>query len=439
MRHIPLPLLVFLIVLTACRRSTDEPLPLTYPDLRITSLKLAGIPDEAIRIDQPTRTIRVRMPALLPASGTPATVTLTDRARLTTTLAALGLGQIARWCVADTSSLQRIFLTGKDAPGTTPLVQYTIRPEAGGPLAAGTASTPMLPFAIGDSATIHLPVQYLYGNSLPQSVTFTPQASGGKPVVVDARTGQVLTCSAQRANYIDLSAFGLAFEPGLYTVTMTRADGTVLTEPGALDVKAGRAQLDKDPVFGYTVLTGKPTALTVTGANLLADQLSFRVVAADGATVGVAKGAARQPLELTVPALAPGYYGLDLVQNGQSTGTLYRLSVLRTPTQPYIGMVNYVPGGKALTATPLALPRNQAIVIAFGNRNGTLALTLANQANPAQVYRLPLSVGLESYPKFTIPDTVPAGRYQLLVQQLDPATQQVLQSSEPFERPIELP
>lgn len=307
MKSIPLVCLLCVGFLTTCRRpvTSDEPLPLTYPELRITSMRFAGIPDDAVQIDQPTRTIRVRLPATLPAGTTPS-LTLSDEAKLVSDLTSAGIGTLGRWCTTDTANYQKIYLTSKQSTTPVPTVSYTIRPVATSLLMAADASTPMRPFVIGDSSQIHLPVQYLYGNPLPQSIMFTNQSTGSQLVVRNQSFGAVL-CSSTLANHIDVSGNGLAFEPGLYAVTMLRADGSIVAEPNPLDVKAGKARLDRDPIFGYTLVAGQPASLTLSGTNLFSEQVQVRLIAPDGSTTPVTQTQRRSPFVLILPVdLKPG-------------------------------------------------------------------------------------------------------------------------------------
>ena len=148
----------------------------------------------------------------------------------------------------------------------------------------------------------------------------------------------------------------------------------------------------------------------------------------------------RARIDLPLNIFPSGSYGIEIVREGRPLGISYRLGVVAKEDQLFMGALNKLPGRQYPTDSPLVLARNKPIPVSFGPINGKLESYIFALIDPttAAVTRFALTWPIEADPHFTIPSSMPPGRYKAVMQEIDPVTQKNVRESEPFERIVVL-
>lgn len=421
--------LIVVVIASSCQPKRAEPSPVYRPQLLITSISFPGIPDKDVTIDQRNRIIYVKMPALMETDKLNPTYKLSSDVWLSeaTKSDIEQISYVNRWCSLEKEHLTiRIYSQYKNG-GELDTV-YTIKPLAAAPLEI-THAVPLQPFAIGDSSGFVLNVQNLYGNSLPGSVIFTNKKTG-------AQLTSINNIAPFQLNKIKVWTY-VPFEVGEYDVALTMPTGELFKLPQTLKVVKGRLNFSRSSPL--SVLAGK--TLTVTGENLFEGDAPFRLLAQDGEKVALnaTYTLTGKTATLSVPAsVKPGYYMVELLNQDGMVHSYHRLSVLRYEGQPTLETITYTSRG-FMNLEPLILPRIQPIYVEFTGIRAvnyySSGVVFKDESDEKKVFRFPFPT-VPSSINFSIPETVPAGRYKAFIQEIDPETKAVLRESEPFERTI---
>ena len=410
--------------------------------LRVEDISFPGIPSQNIRIDHTNREIVVQVPAVFSSDNMTPTLKLSANAGI------WNLNELkspALWCSCCTHNLTIALYRANDADKLV-RNRYTIRPVAAGPLSLATDKP--IQVAIGDSGYLTIPARNLYGNQFPFArAILTNETTGEQHIVDGIQERWRISCAYAKANHLAILLSGQKLQPGTFHVDLIDESGKLLLARQPVIVWAGRSILtDISPGFSYRA--GASDVLTVNGQNLFAGSTSFRLVSATGTSqplivVEQSIYGDRAKVQLP-PMLKPGYYGIELVQNGQPMGVIYRVSILSQPGQPSVGMVNYKPLFELPFTEPLVVERARKISIGIGADYSPLAgqrefvIKLVNEADPAQTYSLAMQYPIEAYPYVMLPETIAAGHYRLTLLIVERASKAVISESEPFERLLEV-
>lgn len=427
--------LLFLMVLgviISCQPKQD-PLPADYPNLLITRISFPGIPDKDITIDQPNRVIYVKMPALVTSTTFVPTVMLSEDAKLAAPGTLDYLSKYVKWTVNEEDVL-KISLNGKTYPNQS--ATYVIKPEAKAPISI-TQSKALPVYAIGDSSYIYVDAQNLFGNALPKSAVFRNKRTGKQFILTEQKNTHFFSAHSF-LNKLTIDVHLLELEPGEYEISLQLATGNFLEIPQSLTVIRGKSRIS-NPWF--STQAGK--TITPTGANLFEGGVSFRLLYPNGSALPISATYTlnEKSVMLQIPnSLSPGYYGIELLDQGRPVGISHRLNVLRYENQPSIYALGGFNPRDYPTNNPMILPRTQNIFLISGGgeKIERRFFALINEVDPTAVFRFSLNYPLENGPYFSIPVEVPAGRYKAVIQEFDPITKEVMQQSEPFERIVVL-
>lgn len=434
-------LLIFIFVglLISCRQEEEIPLPNIFPELLILDISFPGIPKENVRIDQPSRKIYVKMPALLTADNLKPIITLSEKSRLALQYDIEKIGQPGNWCFPESEGMLPIRLAKKTRTDQGWDVTYTIHPMANAPLSI-TQSTQLLAFEIGESINIHLDALNLYGNSMPQTVIFTHTKTAKQILAQDID----LVTGLYYINNASIYAYWVPFEPGEYNIKIQQRDGSLIEVLPTLTTIAGKSRIE-DQITALGRLRSLPgKTLTLRGRNLFSGLVEFRLLFPNAITLPLKAtfSADGNETRITLPPNLPmGAYGIEIVREGRPLGISYRLGIVAAEDQLFMSALNKLPGRQYLTDASLTLTRNKPIPVLFGpilSKLDSYLFVLIDSANPNLVYQFTLTWPIEADANFTIPSSVPSGRYKAVMQEIDPVTQKVVRESEPFERMVVL-
>jgi len=427
----------------ACRKN-GEP-EIAGPHLRAISFD--GIPAENVSIDQAKNEITVLVPPTLTAIDLKPRLTLSDDAKVLSGLTEGESFPASRLCACRENAARRIGIGLKNDASGRVVREYAIVPKTNGALAPNASQTGSLEYVIGSEVTsVSIPFQNLYGGSGSFRVTLTRKGSSD-PIELQSTCGSGdVQCSGRMPNRIDVNLYGnLAVVPGEYTVQVQDGAGRVLTVPQTLTVKQGTPSSNVNHLFGYQTVAGTP--FQIGGINLFEGSFDVVFRKATGEELRPALSNF-SPLgnQVTVtpgPEVTPGYYTLQLRRNGQPE-TCRRLSVLKNKFQPYVGIIYFAGntvdmGQGCLRDEPLTPARGQRATIFYSGSDRLATLKLTPVTSPGPPVLIPVTPydGNEQPPFFTIPPSVPAGRYHLMLQVKDLVTGEWL-DSEPLERVVEI-
>jgi hypothetical protein len=417
---------IFVGLLIGCRHEEETPLPNIFPELLILDISFPGIPKENVRIDQPNRRIYVKMPALLTTNNLKPTITLSEKARLAAPHDLDRIAQPGNWCYwreRNISNLQ-LLLAKKTRVDQGSDVRYEIYPEPMAPLNI-TQTNSLFNFTIGETSLIHVDAENIYGNIMPQTVIFTHNKTE-KQILLHGE--EIINCFYY-PNRISIRAYNVPFERGEYNMKIQQVDGKLLAISPTLTTVVGKSRIEHQLTVldRLSSLPGK--TLILDGRNLFSGLVEFRLLFPNGTTLPLKAAYSSNGNEAQVdipPTLQAGYYGIEIVREGQPLGICYRLSIVGQQYELFIGALNKLPGRQYPTDSPLTLVRNKPIPVSFGPIGGNLdryIVALVDPNHAATIYRFSLTWPIEADANFTIPSSVPSGRYKAVMQEIDPVTQ----------------
>ncbi len=419
-----------LYLIGSCRPKDQEPVPSVYPELQIKAIHFPGIPDENITIDPLKWTIHVKMPAAVTATHLTPMVVLSEKAQLDHPSELTNLSRVYGWKSPNEEEIN-VRISSRTDPDKK--INYTIKSTPSAPLKI-TQSKPPVDFVIGDSSFINVDVDNPYGNVLPKKVIFKNKQTG------DEHSATYIIPSL---NKFRIHVYTLPFELAEYDISFQMVDGTELKVPYAVAIKQGKLQ------FGGTMRIVPGKDLTLNGLNMFAANVAFRLLYPNGQTLPLKATYTLNGREsaLAIPSsVLPGYYGIEAIRDNRPVGISYRLSIVKSEDQLSIVGLNKLPSNNYPIDDPMVLPRNQPIPVnisakglyGISDNSDRFMMTCVDESNPSLSFRLPITIRLEFTPFFSIPSAIPAGRYKVFAQEINPITKEVLQQSEPFERIVVL-
>ncbi len=322
-------------------------------------------------------------------------------------------------------------------------ITYTIKTTPSVPLKI-TQSKPLADFVIGDSSYINIDAENTSGNAVPQMAIFRNKKSGTEHTLNFNSIGSLGSVH----NTLRLYAGALHFELGEYELSFLMADGSELKVGPTVTVLQGTPNLNMS-TRGSSMIRVIGQGLAVGGINLFENTVTFRLHDPNGTIIPLKASYTLngRTAGLSIPSpLSPGYYGVEILRDNRPSGISYRLSILKNEGQPLIMALNNLPFENYPSAEPMVLARNQRIPVhlhaafPYGVYGVTdkYVMTYIDQSKPTSVFRFPITIPNEVTPHFTIPMDVPAGRYKAIIQEINPATKEAVQQSEPFERIVVL-
>ena len=427
-----------LYIVGSCRRKDEEPVPSIHPELQIKAVHFPGIPDENITVDPLKWTIHVKMPAAVTATNLTPTVELSQEAQMDHPSELTKMTQIYGWRSLNEEEIN-VRISSKTDPGKK--INYSLKVTPSAPLKI-TQSKPLADFLIGDSTFINVDVENPYGNVLPKLVVFKNRQTGKNKEYF----GSVIASLTQ----FRIQASNILFEEvGEYDLSFQMVDGTVLKVGPKIAILQGKSKLEMNPVASSLIgVIGKD--LKVDGKTLFEATVNFRLHYPNGTTVPLKATYTLwgMDVKLALPSgITPGYYGIEILRDNRPLGISYRLSMIKSEEQQMIiTALNNLPNGNYPTDAPMVLPRNQRIPVNLKIKLGygdevyrvmdRFLVSYVNESNPASNFSFPVIYSKDYAPHFTVPSSVPAGRYKVFVQELSPITKEVIQQSEPFERTV---
>lgn len=417
-----------------------NPMPTDKSDLslKVLAISFPGIPVRDVTIDQASRVITVKVPAMFTSDNMTPTVQVSDSAQV---YELNNLKSPALWCTCRNHNLT-IKLLKKGEKHQIVRNQYLIRTVYSTDVITLQPLSKPIEIALKE-ADIAIPVNNLYISGLPTRASLTNEKTGVQYVI---DTQDRIRCAYSLANHITISLYEQKIVPGQYRMALTMPNGQEITIPQPVIARAGRPMVTN--ISQADAYTGEAGAdITIRGVNLYADNTTFRLVSANQPPVPIVvkeQTVTGDQVVFTIPEnTKPGYYAIEIFQDGQSTGNNYRLSVIRQRNQATLNMVNLKPMRSFPTAEPLPLDRDKRFPVMFGplgidQRKLEIRLKFVSVADSNQVVTVPIYYLIENYPHFLVPPTMPVGRYKLMSQFVDIATRQPISESEPFERLIDI-
>lgn len=410
--------------------------------LRVEEISFPGIPKENVSIDHVNREILVKVPAIFSSDN------MTPTVKLSTNAGIWNLDELkspALWCSCCSHNLSIGLYRVNDADKLV-RNRYSIRPVATGPLSL-LVDKP-ISVAVGDSGYLTIPARNLYGNQFPFArAILTNETTGEQRTIDGIQKPWLISCAYAKANYMAVSLSEQKLQPGTYNVAIIAEDGKPLLAKQPVIVWAGRSVLtDISPGFSYRA--GAGDVLTLHGRNLFAGYTTFRLLTATGGSQPlnvIEQSAYGDQASVQLPAtLKPGYYGIELLQNGQPMGFIYRVSILSQPGQPSVGMVNLKPLYELPVTDPMLVDRTRKIEIGIGadynasSNQREFVVKLTSETDPTQTHQFALNYPIEAYPYFMLTTAIPSGRYRLTLVAVERSTKKVIGESEPFEQVLEV-
>ncbi|WP_111627392.1 hypothetical protein [Larkinella arboricola] len=426
--------------LITCKRTSDKEIA-PETELKILELHLAGIADKNISIDHAKRLITIQMPPMLPSINLKATYKLGRNARLVRG-AENGFFDIRM--LNKCFDAPRIGLTKADSTSDVPIIEYSVVAVTSGKLTA-TLKTP-IEHEQTDVTTISIPVENLYGSETVVDALVTREGSSEKISLL--REPSPVSCgwftTGSTANQIDILT-SRQLQPGRYTLELVQANGTVVPVPQPLLVKKGIPSLRAN-LWRWGVLPNEP--FQVVGYNLFEEDISLTIKGKDKTYQPTLTDFSNTGTEFRVitPDLAPGNYFVKVnKKNGDEVACL-KVNVLRHKGQPVLMSISETSLCMNFEAFPLS--RGTKVFV-----NYTPA-TAGRQPNPVRLdellqftrigavpgtYNIPINLyqDFNSPAYFILPDSIPAGRYEVKLQVKNPETGK-LSLSETYERMVEV-
>ncbi len=411
--------------------------------LKVLAISFPGIPAGDVKIDHVTRVISVKVPAEFTSDNMTPTVQVSDSAQV------YGLDNLkspALWCVCCRQNLA-VKLLKKGAAPQLIRNQYVVNPVHSPADLTLLPLTKPIEVALGETAFITIPVSNLYRSVLPERAVLTNEKTGTQYVVYSPYSSGRVGCSYASANTINISLNEQKVIPGQYRVVLQMPGGREIPVPQPIIARAGKPYVSNNIMgFCYTGMAGDD--ITIKGENLYVATTTFRLVSATQppvSLVATAQTVTGNQAMVTIPAnTKPGYYAIEILQDGRSTERYYRVGVQRSVGQPTVGMVQYGPMFSLPLAGVVSLDRSKPVVATFDQGTYTTRFfiearfKLISETDPSQTVTMPVFYPTENYSRFTVPPALPAGRYKLVVQAVNTETKEVISESEPFERVLDI-
>lgn len=423
---------LLLLLLSRCGPDAVAPNPGSGPagEPRLLGLTLAGIPADHIRIDQNLRRVVVTIPASLSATGVVPILQLTPNTTVDYGNSSLFSNDKNQWLL-DTQTLRIVSDTKKAAT-------YQFVTRAAGDMAFAPYTGPREVSMEAEPSSLCFPIYNFRDSVACGFLTLTNVATARRREFFLCPGS---TCQSTRqtdgAVVLSLLVEHNVVDPGEYTVSVRKENGRTATLPQTLTVRKGRVVLSAE---ASPVLVDS-ASFVLTGYNLYEDsRLSLRLTNAAGETFQaplVVGGFRRTAAAFrTPPQLKPGYYYAQLFQDEQPTAALVRLVVIRDARTLFIQRIaesgTAASAGQLLTpsapfTTPLVVRRGKTYAIQTSVAEVAAAasspvrpqLRFISLTNPAEQYTVMPQA--DSSVLFSIPATLPAGRYRLVYQQLQGA------------------
>lgn len=433
-----------LLISVSCQRDAEGVDPAVDGKPRIVGLRIDGIPQQNITIDQQKQVVSVTMPSRLSTTALTPTFTLTTNAKL---LAGPGVNQPFRPVNFYNGCYDEPFQLAYSSMPTDVAFKYAFQVIAPGRLQSDASQQP-IDATVAEFTTVRVPLQNLYGASPVVEARVSRTGSPDKITVAGGGPGNAcvwFTADLEQANQLTFTIKTLP--PGMYQLELLQANGQVVVVQQPLLVKKGTAALREEAIVRTFGVTAVQTAGTfvLTGYNLFAEDIAVEISQAGRVIARVRPDqSAPDGTSMRVPlpdSLKPGYYQMQLLQNGTPTLRCLRLNVTRTADQPTLGLFGQRPDD-CNTVQPLVYQRGAVLPIAFRYPSFypfKATVRLSTETGTPTSFDIPVSLPsptAETSPKFTIPTSVPTGQYQLrlLLTEADGRTHE----SEPFDRVAEV-
>lgn len=452
-----------LFTILSCKHDSSTNVIQPNGQPRLLAMRIDGIPDENIQIDQTLNQITIQLPEGFTNNSLRPSLKLTPNS---VAYSGQGTYQYSFTQLDLSSSYPEHYKIGlalsDQATNSAPSIrtEYTISIKSAGPIRLNPVSEPGLnEYTIGNTGGFLAYIENLYDGPYSTELTLTKHDDPAASVTIPT---DFIRAENSATNWYRVHVPTNALKPGPYDLTVKRSSGRSAVSAQPLLIKKGPIAVEgRTP--NIRSIGGE--AVTVKGLNFFEDShVEVELTHTDGTRYR------RMPTryepygtELAfVPGadVKPGQYTMRFLQNGQPATTCYRMAVTKTAEQPYIyavgdaNQLDYLPSGDdCYPASVLYVSRSRS-----ESRNaklwfGTIPLPpnafsvrakLVSAADPKQIDYSSLYVDTytrTASPAYSatliIPTSVPAGQYRLIVELTNLNTNKTYES-EPYNRLIGL-
>lgn len=438
-KHI-LFLLTLLIgyTLTGCQRNEVDPGYGPNGEPRLLKFVVPGIPPANIQVDQATKQIIVTLPASFTDASVTPLVELTPETSIDYSKSSLFCRQAPSWTDWRLQPGNLRIVRKSAVPQTT---DYYVTLRVAGPLAfapyTGSRTITMEP----ETYQINFPI-----------INFRDSSAIGLLQLTSVATGQTRefsvspsqTCGSPEISCLPLTIEPGFVEPGVYRVAVRKINGRQAELDGTISIQKGRLALSENSTM-FEINSLEDRVLRVYGYNLYLDsQLSVQLsnAAGENFTAPLLRSYRGSTADFALPAgVKAGYYYARLVENGQPTAlstrivvgsrfndlAIYNIFPWKLDNSP----TDYLLTASKTFSIPVILKSGQTYSIPtsidlFAQRSSSkpeglgslrVQVRLTSVTNPSQTYAVPANA--EGRWLFTIPTSIPRGRYHLVYQQVE--------------------
>lgn len=431
-----LVLLIGIGYVLSCRRSVEPVFvvvnapeqPTKGSNARLLGLQIDGIPDRNITIDSISKVVTIVVPTDISTLRPAVSYKVTPKA---------------------TASPARFdFLIPRDIELTVDPVNrvvYKVVLKPAGDLIIGDLQTPFV-YQTGDS--LRLPILNFYDGSYANTrLILTPKEAGDKITVYVYSYNSAANGGLNQVNVFWPVISQLNLKPGEYTAELVKENGRKALISQPLIVKRGAPRLLYPNSTIFASLQNDTVAIG--GINLFADE-RITVLITDSerrqmTVKPVQYDVDGHRLRFLLPTSLPaGYHALQLMKDGKPLSGYSRFIIIKETDQPYITSIEtYV--FDPTNTSDLILERNRQYSFGFGYYCGkNMQIVLTSLTAPARELlvdpAIPATLCTSGYgiPSFTLPTSIPPGRYRLSLRYTTYLTTNRLVESEPFEKIIEV-
>ncbi len=419
---------------------------------RITSISFPGIPAEDVSIDQKSKTIRVKLPPILPPMGSPQIEVAGN--------VFAGYTNWANVFAEPDPEYRKIELLGigtsTDSQPAQVVESYRLEFLPAGPLeidAEGWASNPPK-----ESGVVNLAILFknLYANDLPVEVRLTnidtqetsvidslsPRLVGDNPYLRFLSRSWGSSLAQMNLLTIHVYTFGSRVVPGTYRVALITKEGRTIDLPQPVTFIAGQMAFNDGEKNGVPKLIAGEEFI-MTGRNLFQDGITIKML--DSTDHELPLNDVRfdpygNRISFTIPAARDGRYVIQAIN--RFGGRICQL--IEVTGKPVAELeISKIVGGSDYCSLkePLALVKNQEVMLFLYKPADNLRLKITSTGSSSQQYYstvkpLPTTTGKHIY-NFFVPGIAPGGPYRVTLQSLD-ASGRVTQEGPPYWRLIQI-
>ena len=408
--------------------STDSP--------KLIAFSLPGIPPENIQIDHEKREVRVIIPTNISTIYLPASITMTAG------FTPIPIGDTSPYIFSLYAARRPVeFYKSGNVYNDTGGAPYQVIAVASGPL---EITTPPASLSLETGSPLLLTVKNYYDDAVTDN----------QAIITNQRTGQQYTASLYPC-YEDnaycqgatvgavLASFDTNIEYGTYDLQIRKTNQRQVRATGSLTVRRGLPMALHDL---YNPPAPGTRNVKMGGLNLFeADHIQLVLTNQTGDVYTLTPTSyATDGKSLTVDlptTIKPSQYAIQMKRQGELVASYSRMIISRDRSQPAIVSFNYTRINQDPTI-PLTMERGKrqlvTFVISSGIATARLKFISVDAGQPARFVDVDtpsayLMAGPDGgVPTFTIPSTIPIGKYRVVLQHL--MTDQQIVEGEPFER-----